>query len=406
MSVPASPPRPGPVETRDRLLAPDLARGVALLGIALANCVVWLPGRDIGPLGKPVDGSAADRAVDTVVGLLVDNRAFPMFTLLFAYGFVLLLRRMAAQQLPWPEARAVLLRRSLWLAVFGAAHMLLLFFGDILLSYGLLGLMLVWVVRWSDARLKVLGWSCLVALAGLSALDGLGGALDQDLPGPLRQGTVVGDAVWRLLTLVSTVSTAPFVVAALVPPAVVGILLARRRVLERPQEHLPLLRRLVLVGFPVSVLGAVPLVLAATGAVDLATGWDLLLATVHGLSGLVGAVAFVAAVAWWAGRRPAGPRPGGLPGALVAVGRRSLTCYLLQSVLFTVLLPPWALGLADGAGTATVSTVAVGVYVVTLVVAVVLERAGDPGPAERLLRRLTYGSRRSAGGDGTAPVRP
>jgi uncharacterized protein len=91
---------------------------------------------------------------------------------------------------------------------------------------------------------------------------------------------------------------------------------------------------------------------------------------------------------------------------LVAVGRRSLTCYLLQSVLFLVLLPPWALGLADGAGTARVSLVAVAVYLVTVAVALALERAGHPGPAERLLRRLTYGSRRSAAGDGAEPLRP
>ncbi len=46
-----------------------------------------------------------------------------------------------------------------------------------------------------------------------------------------------------------------------------------------------------------------------------------------------------------------------------------------------------------GAGTAFVAAVGLGVYLVTVLVAVVLERAGSPGPAEALLRRLTYGPR-------------
>jgi len=82
--------------------------------------------------------------------------------------------------------------------------------------------------------------------------------------------------------------------------------------------------------------------------------------------------------------------------ALVAVGQRSLTCYLLQSVLFVPLLSPWALGLGTGAGTLSVSLVAVGVWLVTVLVAVLLDRAGRPGPAEQLLRRLTYGRRQPA----------
>ncbi|MFC5381293.1 DUF418 domain-containing protein [Aquipuribacter nitratireducens] len=386
---------------RERALAPDVARGLALLGIALANGVVHITGRTTGVLAKPVDGSAGDRLVDTLVGLLVDNRAFPMFTLLFAYGTVVILRRSAERGLTWPEARGLLLRRNAWLAVVGVAHLVLLFFGDILLSYGLLGLLLVAVVRWPDTRLRTLGWATLPLFVGLSALDGLGGATGVPAGLPGRE-TFVGDLLWRGVTLVSSVFSAPLVVGALLPPAVIGILLARRRVLEQPADHLPLLRRLVLVGFPVSVVGGVPAVLAATGAVELATGWDVVVAALHGLTGLAGAVAFTAAVAWWS--TTVGPRgPGVVARAARAVGRRSLTCYLLQSVLFVPLLSAWALGLGAGAGTATVSLVAVGVYAVTVLVAVVLDRLDLPGPAERLLRRLTYGQPPVGAG---AEVRP
>lgn len=121
----------GPVQRAERSLAPDLARGTALLGIALANSVAHVHDRLLGPGFRPVDGTAADRTVDVLVGVLVDNRAFPMFTLLYAYGLVMLLRRQAAHGAPWPAARNLLLRRCAWLGALGLAHLVLLFEGDI-----------------------------------------------------------------------------------------------------------------------------------------------------------------------------------------------------------------------------------------------------------------------------------
>jgi uncharacterized protein len=85
------------------------------------------------------------------------------------------------------------------------------------------------------------------------------------------------------------------------------------------------------------------------------------------------------------------PATGPVLGALVAVGRRSMTCYLLQSVPFAILLEPWSLALGVGAGTARIALIAIGVWLVTVAVAVALERRGIAGPAERAIRRLSYG---------------
>ena len=107
-------------------------------------------------------------------------------------------------------------------------------------------------------------------------------------------------------------------------------------------------------------------------------------------------IAFAALVGLVVGiltRRDGGraPTPRGPARALAAVGERSLTCYLLQSVLLAPLLSAWGLGLADGIGTAVVAGVCVAVWLVTVALAVVLDRAGRRGPAELLLRRLVYG---------------
>jgi uncharacterized membrane protein YeiB len=72
-------------------------------------------------------------------------------------------------------------------------------------------------------------------------------------------------------------------------------------------------------------------------------------------------------------------------------GQRSLSCYLGQSVLFVALLPAWTLGLGGRLTVAEAALLAVGVWLVLLVAAVVAARAGYRGPAETLLRRFTYG---------------
>ena len=386
----------GPVARADRLLAPDLARGLALLGIALANSVGYLTGRDLGPLLRPVTAGTADRVVDVLVGLLVDNRAFPVFTMLFAYGAVTVLRRQAAAGVPWPAARGLLVRRSLWLAAFGAAHLLLLFAGDILLAYGFLGLALVLVVRWGERSLRLLGWATLPAFLALGALDGTG------LPAPPAH-TYLEDLAERAATGATTLAAAPAFVAALLPPAVVG----------RPAGALPGAGGAVAAPAAAAAHrpGRAPAERARRPSPGPARG-----RRARGPAGRAAGGRGAARRDRAAGRgrvprrgrlgvrRPRAPArcrcPASRGGAGAGGGRRALlTCYLLQSVLLVPLLAPWALGLAEDSGTARVSAVAVGVYLVTVVVAVLLDRAGRRGPAEVLLRRLVYrgAPRRPAG---------
>lgn len=381
----------GPLPRAERAPAPDLARGVALLGIALANAPLHLTGLALGPGARPEEAGPADRAVDAVVAAFVDNRAFPVFTALFAFGLVVMARRMRDSGLPWPQARTVLLRRCAWLAVFGLVHGVLLFDGDILLSYGVLGLAVVGIwLRASDRALLWWGGLALPVAVAFAAFDGLSTPAGEEGLFGLSTETFAGGLVLRAVGAPVLLAVTPLLVLVLLPPAVLGVLAARRGVLEHPEQHLPLLRRVALVGAAVSVLGSLPLVAASLQLVTWPTWADAAAAALHGLTGLAGAAAFLAGVAWFVATRTAG---GPVTGALVAVGRRSLTCYLLQSLVMVPVLAPWGLGLGGGTGTAVASLVAVGAYLLGVALSLVLERAGRSGPAEALLRRLTYGPR-------------
>jgi uncharacterized membrane protein YeiB len=88
--------------------------------------------------------------------------------------------------------------------------------------------------------------------------------------------------------------------------------------------------------------------------------------------------------------------PGPVTHALQACGQRSLSCYLAQSVAFVALLPAWTLGLGEGAHVWQAALVGIGTWLVILLIADASARAGYRGPAELLLRRLTYGPRPTA----------
>jgi uncharacterized membrane protein YeiB len=98
----------------------------------------------------------------------------------------------------------------------------------------------------------------------------------------------------------------------------------------------------------------------------------------------------VAAFALFAARVSTTRSRGALVRGLTATGKRSLSCYLLQSVIFAPLLCAWGIGLGGILDQWQAALVAVAAWLVSMGFAVVLDRVGNRGPAERLLRALAY----------------
>ncbi|MGO1926365.1 DUF418 domain-containing protein [Brachybacterium tyrofermentans] len=84
-------------------------------------------------------------------------------------------------------------------------------------------------------------------------------------------------------------------------------------------------------------------------------------------------------------------RSGALVRALSAVGQRSLTFYLFQSLLLAPLMADWGLGLGVHLGTTAAVAIAIVVWLLSLPIAAWMDSRNLRGPAEMLLRRLTYG---------------
>ncbi|MEQ3550832.1 DUF418 domain-containing protein [Pseudonocardia nematodicida] len=400
---PAAASAPTPVS--QRALAPDLARGLMLLFIALAHVPYYLFTADTGLAGvHPADGGLADRIAQAVTITTVDARAYPLFALLFAYGIGQMYSRQISRGASPADVRRMLRTRNLWMIAFGLVHATLLFFGDILGAYGLMGLVFVPLfLNRSDRVLKVwigvlLGLAALVSVAATALMTLTPGGAGAERLATAEPGYLASILYRLTLWLPSLVS--PFIMLVLPAAFLLGLLTARHRILEEPGRHLPLLRRTAVVGIAVGWSGGLVQALVHVGALTLPGAPDLLM--LHNYTGFFAGIGYAAVFALVAHRiTTAGTDP--LPvRALVALGRRSMSGYLAQSVVWAGLLA--ASGLALGAHLSSWSAMGVGIatWLATVVAAYAMDRAGIRGPAETALRKLTYRSVRRAGPKATA----
>ncbi|CAN5144292.1 hypothetical protein BH10PSE17_BH10PSE17_33350 [soil metagenome] len=169
IAPPAPPPAAAPTAENERFASLDILRGFALFGIFLMNIESFnLPLRSLftDPLGS---ATGLDLGASWFIYVFVVGRFWTLFSLLFGAGFALLLSR--------AETRghgflATYLRRTIVLGLIGLAHGVLVWSGDILLTYALSALLLVLALfgkRWQR-------FAILVALgAATAAYNNLGG---------------------------------------------------------------------------------------------------------------------------------------------------------------------------------------------------------------------------------------
>ena len=131
-----------PVRSQDRISSLDVIRGAALLGILLMNIVGFgLPFAYDNPrYAGGADG--INFVVWQVTFLFFEGTMRGLFSILFGAGVVLMTSRAEARD-PSVAVADIYYRRNLWLIAFGLVNSwLLLFTGDILYVYGIVGLFL------------------------------------------------------------------------------------------------------------------------------------------------------------------------------------------------------------------------------------------------------------------------
>ena len=403
-----------------RYPAPDVARGFMLLLISLANVGFWVAGPQRPTL------SIIDRIWGLMSLLFIDQRAYPLFALLFGFGLATMVnRRMAlgidaycqqptgglrapsaaeldqAREQAAVDARRLVRRRGLWMVLFGLIHGAF-FPSEIIGTYGIVAVVFAgWFAHKHHKR--QLAVCALVLLSQfepvvLAMLFGSGGEAAGSAPvaAPTGAGESMASALPWFVTNVNewffTALGAAFTTMIL-PAAFLGARLADTDLIAHPERHRGLLTVAGIGGLALGALGAlhellVPLTSAQSWAADSALIMVL---------GLAGGCGWLAVLALYAGGPTADNRLTGLKRLLSNVGRRSMTAYLSQTVMFAgiFVIAPRLTGRSVSPGLVASAAVAVMVWLTTVVLCAVLERLGMPGPFEVLLRAAVARSERS-----------
>lgn len=135
----------------DRITTLDVIRGVAVMGILLLNIVAFgMPeAAYFNPRAYGGD-TGIDLGVYLINFVLFDGKMRGLFSFLFGASTLLVIERAEARG---ASAARVHYARMLWLLVFGLVHLYLIWWGDILHHYALVGLLLFFVRDWPVRRL-------------------------------------------------------------------------------------------------------------------------------------------------------------------------------------------------------------------------------------------------------------
>ena len=169
---PALPSTAAPADPRERIYAIDALRGFAVLGILLMN----LPA-----LGLPFElhynptaygrVSRSDLWTWIVDSVLFEGKLRAIFSMLYGASVVLLTSRLA-RRAQGTDVADIHYRRTLWLLLFGLAHICLVWEGDILFIFGVCGLLLFPLRKVAPRKLIVSGlilfWRLQPVITGIT----------------------------------------------------------------------------------------------------------------------------------------------------------------------------------------------------------------------------------------------
>lgn len=385
----------------ERIQTLDVLRGVAVGGILFANVLVFF-----GLFVMPPDRAAALPTVDAdhialfLERVFVEGKFYSVFSLLFGIGFGVQLARGRDAVLPRFK------RRLRILLAIGAIHAFLIWAGDILMLYALLGFTMPWfarksnreLVRWTVILLAVPTALYVVAVA-VSMIAGSGTAQ------PTQTGSGVPPAILRFFEAMGTGGIRDAFVGNLVFFAgrwadlfvtvrfpkvlgmfVLGLWTVRTGVALAPSDHRGTLVRWSRLGWGIGLPANVIAAWAFERAEYLPPSLGGLLGVVmQGVGIPLLALGYAATVALLVvdGRRPIS--------VFAPVGRMALTNYLMQSVICVVLSYGFGLALWWRVGASTAMAIAAAIVVLQIPLSALWLSRFRYGPVEWIWRRLTYG---------------
>jgi uncharacterized protein len=372
-----------PTSEAERITAIDVIRGFALLGVLLMNSHFWFRApEELYDFSRHPWPGTLDVLADNVLMAVFAGKAFTLFSFLFGVGLAI--------QLEHLEARGVgfagfAFRRLTALFAIGVLHVTLLWTGDIVHHYAVLGFVLLFFLRRRPWILAAAGIALVLAPAVLGRLVPRHVDNADDLLWIVESTRVYQSGgwwetmlfrwrhYWRFEDLGLYLRFYPYSLGLFL----LGTWAWRRGILRAPDDHRTFLRRFLWIGVPI----ALALVVGTRV-------WPNPVLRVAGSSlgtPLLGLSYGAAILLLWQRRgwqRVLAP--------LAPLGKMALTNYLFQSLAMTWIYGGYGLRQFGRLGPAAGAVVALGVFAVEVLLSRWWLAHHRFGPVEWLWRRISY----------------
>ncbi|ARD49099.1 hypothetical protein SporoP33_13200 [Sporosarcina sp. P33] len=381
-----------PTPLTERVEALDYLRGIALLGILIANMLHFhSPYAYMDPYSWYTIPS--EQSMFHFIDVFIEASFYPLFAMLFGYGINMQYEKSVKQNTAFGPFMA---KRMTVLLLFGVLHAVLIWSGDILVTYALMGFIMIAVVRipkkWLLALSLLIYFVPSLLLYGLSVLmrsnsgsfmmDGFADTKQIELAiSAYGNGTFGEIFAFRLneffMFEIIGLLTSGFIILPLI---MMGAAFSKWKVIEKMYAHKGKLLVVLFVFLPVGlVLKNVPnwdgpkfenvlLVQSIFGGPVLTVGWAALFL-------LLFQVPFLKYIT----------KP------FATVGRMAFTTYIMQSVIATLIFYSYGAGLYGKVDIVTGTWLAIGIFAAQLIAAQVWLSKFRMGPLEALWRKLSYG---------------
>jgi len=374
-----------------RDLAPDVLRGFALLGILVVNIQFMGLNSDQGARGEWTQGFANGSATFLIAALFA-GKFYLLFSFLFGYSSNYVIRNDKSNRARW-------IKRCLVLIAFGALHFTFLWHGDIIFVYGLFGLLLTFFFFRADRTLKI--WSRIVffvstffiVLIGALALmaeylleEDLGSITVSSLDEILRSGSFLESIPARLEVWVLGIATGIFLQGGLAFAAfLLGVRLARANFLSSPIDKAAnkrLIKRGLIFGLPIQIIAAV-ILLQNEQSAEPSESVYLISLFVSFVTAPLLSMFYVGLIRKLVEERP------NLVLWMKPAGKMSLTIYISQSVITSLIFSPWGFGLFQDLQTWQVFVLAFAIWLLLSYLAAQWLKKFNQGPLESLMSSMT-----------------
>lgn len=386
----------------------DILRGFALFGVLLVNLTMMHTSRtgfSVSRMGLEGINELSALGIE----LFFQGKFYTIFSILFGLGFYLFMNRKelsdtsenAMEDEKLSNMTPFFIRRMLVLLFFGILHMVLVWHGDILHTYAIIGLILLWSRNKTDESLLR---STLIWLLFAAFLNGFFNAMievplffhamvtSEMVPyadGIYSQGSYLALLRYRL---VYEVQNAPVDLLFILPKILglfyLGFYLGRKQLFQNLKGY----REIIKKTFRYSALLSVLLILSLlffrpyTGGEVPYYSFAFLEGFLEDILTLTGSAFYMSGLLLLLGLSQ-GKR---ILGPLKYIGKMALTNYLIQTVFWSVIFNGYGFGLYGQLPYWSFFPLALGFFILQIFLSKRWLSRQRTGPMEALWRRLTY----------------